>query len=218
MSFFGLIRLLSYSINGTKESKGRLGEKAASSIFTTAFFGKGERYIVNNVLFETANKSTHQIDHIVIYKTGIFCLETKNLRGSVIGTRESPTWRVQNYGVSYDIQNPIMQNKTHVRVLSEFLGNKYDIHSVVVLVRGNKPQEAGEEVLNLQELRDYIKNYPCEKELSSDEMKAIYARIVDYKDEGVVSEIEHIKYVKKIKEGEKEDPSEMKVYNPDEEW
>ena len=192
MYLFGLIRLLSYSVNSTKESRGSLGEKAVSSIFTTAFFGKGERYIVNNVLFETANKSTHQIDHT--------------------------TWRVQNYGVSYDIQNPIMQNMTHVRVLSEFLGNKYDIHSVVVLVRGNKPQEVGEEVLNLQELRDYIKNYPCEKELSSDEMKAIYGHIVDYKDAGVVSETDHIKYVKKIKEGEKEDLSEMKVYNPDEEW
>jgi len=194
--YFGLIRLLSYSTESTKESKGRLGEKAVDSIFSTAFFGKGERYIINNVIFETPDKKTHQIDHVVIYKTGIFCIETKNLRGTVSGTRESPVWRVYQYGASYDIQNPIFQNNGHVRVLSEFLGNNYDVHSVIVLVRGNKPQDIGEDVLNLQELRDYVKTYPCEKELSSGEMKRVYSCIKDYKDDGVISDLQHIENVK----------------------
>ena len=218
MSYFSLIRLVSRSVNSTKESRGSLGEKAVSSIFTTAFFGKGERYIVNNVILETPDKTTHQIDHVVIYKTGIFCIETKNLRGTVIGTRESQNWKVYNYGLSYSIMNPIIQNKGHVRVLSEFLGKQYDIHSVIVLVRGNKPEDVGEEVLNLQELRDYVKNYPCEEELSSEEMKAIYDSLVDYKDAGVVSEIDHMKYVKSIKEGENEPISEMMAYKPDEDF
>ena len=78
--YFGLIRLLSYSVESTKESKGRLGERAVDSIFRSAIFGKGERYIINNVIFETPDKATHQIDHIVIYRTGVFCIETKNLR------------------------------------------------------------------------------------------------------------------------------------------
>ena len=194
--YFGLIRLLSYSVESTKESKGRLGERAVDSIFRSAIFGKGERYIINNVIFETPDKATHQIDHIVIYRTGVFCIETKNLRGTVSGTRESPAWRVYNYGTSYDIQNPITQNKGHVKVLSEFLGNHYEVHSIVVLVRGNKPQDVGEDVLNLQELRDYVKNYPCEEELSSEEMKRIFACIKDYKDDGVISDKEHIENVK----------------------
>ena len=159
-----IIRLIRKSVD-TKESRGTFGEMIVASIFDSRFFGEDEHYIINDVIFETPDGKTHQIDHIVIYKTGIFCIETKNIHGLILGHPNVNTWKVYNGKDSYEIYNPILQNKTHVAVLSEFIEWKYDVHSIIVFIKSNKPKDCGEEVLNLEELKDYVKAYPCNKEM-----------------------------------------------------
>lgn len=194
-----LIRLL-YSLTNTPEARGSFGEMIVASIFHDRYFGKEEHYLVNNLIFETTDGSTHQIDHVAIYKTGIFCIETKNLNGLVVAHPILKTWKVYtSASQQYDIFNPIIQNKGHINVLSEFLGNKYNIHSAIVFVKCNKPDDCGDEVLNLNELEGYIKNYPCSKELTSEEMKRIYNLLTCHKDVTNISTIEHINNVKNRK-------------------
>ena len=89
-----------------------------------------------------------------------------------------------------------MQNKGHIKVLSEFLENKYQINSIVVFDKGNKPKDCGDEVVNIQDLKDYIKNYPCEEELDSETMKEIFALLTDYKKGNDISIKEHIDNIK----------------------
>ena len=179
----------------SSESRGTFGEMIVASIFDPRFFGEEEHYIVNDIIFETSDGKTHQIDHIVIYKTGVFCIETKNIEGLILGHPNIKSWRVYNGNQPYEIFNPILQNKKHIAVLSEFIDWKYDIHSIVVFIKGNKPKDCGDEVLNLQELKDYVKNYSCNKELTSEEMKALYNSLTIYKDESDITAAEHIKNV-----------------------
>lgn len=191
----GLIRILRYAMD-TKESRGTFGEIIVASIFNPHFFGEEEHYLVNDIILETPDGKTHQIDHVVIYKTGVFCIETKNIEGLILGHPNMKTWRVYNGNVPYEIYNPILQNKKHVAVLSEFIEWKHDVYSVVVFIKGNKPKDCGDGVLELQELKDYIKNYSCAKEMTSDEMKEIYGSLTTYKEESGTTKSEHINYVK----------------------
>lgn len=198
MSLLRLGRIIAYSLD-TPESRGTFGEMIVDSIFHPAFFGEEEHYIVNNIIIETPDKLTHQIDHVAIYKTGIFCIETKNITGQIKGDRDHYRWRVFNKGMTYEIENPIIQNNGHVKVLSNFLNNLFDIHSIIVFTSCNKPKNVGGEVLNLDELKDYIKDYKATKELTSDEMKAVFAILTDYKEDGVISIDEHIDNLKKYR-------------------
>ena len=184
MGLLRLGRIIAYSLD-TPESRGTFGEMIVDSIFHPAFFGEEEHYIVNNIIIETPDKLTHQIDHVAIYKTGIFCIETKNITGQIKGDRNYYRWRVFNKGMTYEIENPIIQN------------NLFDIHSIIVFTSCNKPNNVVGEVLNLDELKDYIKDYKATKELTSDEMKAIFAILTDYKEDGVISIDEHIDNLKK---------------------
>ena len=42
--------------------------------------------VLNNLLIET-NNATHQIDHVVISRYGIFSIETKQYNGYITGNR-----------------------------------------------------------------------------------------------------------------------------------
>ena len=194
-----MIRLLRCALNmmDSPESRGTFGEMIVASIFDPRFFGEEEHYIVNDIIFETSDGKTHQIDHVVIYKTGVFCIETKNIEGLILGHPNVKTWRVYNGAQPYEIYNPILQNKKHIAVLSEFIEWKYDVRSIVVFIKGNKPKDCGGETLNLHELKDCVKNYPCSKELTSNEMKALYDLLTTYKEESDITVVDHINNVKK---------------------
>ena len=194
-----MIRLLYYLawLNDTPQSRGSFGEMITASIFNNRFFGDDEHYLVNNLIFETSDEKTHQIDHVLIYRKGIFCIESKNIDGLILGHPDIKMWKVYINGPDpYDLYNPIMQNKGHIKVLSEFLENKYQINSIVVFDKGNKPKDCGDEVVNIQDLKDYIKNYPCEEELDSETMKEIFALLTDYKKGNDISIKEHIDNIK----------------------
>ena len=196
-----MIRLLRHAarLMDTPQTRGTFGEMIVASIFDPRYFGEDEHYIINNVIFETSNRKTHQIDHIVIYKTGIFCIETKNIKGLILGHPDIKKWKVYSGKEPHEIFNPILQNNKHVAVLSEFLDWKYKVNSIIVFIKGNKPKDCGDGVLNIQDLKDYVKNYPCQKEMTSEEMKEVYDYLTTYKEESDITTAEHIKNVKESK-------------------
>ena len=194
-----MIILLQYlaDLIDNPQSRGNFGEMIVKSIFDPRFFGNEEHYLVNDIILGTPDGKTHQIDHVLIYKTGVFCIETKNIEGLILGHPKVNPWKVYvGKNEPYDLYNPILQNETHVKVLSEFLEYRYNVCSVVVFVKSNKPKDCGPEVLDLQELKDYVKNYPCDKELSSEQMKEIYSLLTTYKEEVGFTKAEHINSIK----------------------
>lgn len=180
------------AIANDPNKKGDFGEMIVASIFDPRFFGNEEHYLINNLIIETGDGNTHQIDHVVIYKTGIFCVETKNIKGKIIGDNESGQWLNYRNGRRFFIYNPIIQNRTHVKVLNALLESNYDIQSVVVFTNSNKPKGLYDYVLNLEELLNYVKDFKPVKELSSDEMKNAFEILKTYKEKHNISKQEHV--------------------------
>ena len=195
MGILGFARLLQRNVV-TNDTRGAFGEMVVNSIFDNRVFGDEEHYIVNNLIFKVSNETTHQIDHVVIYKTGIFCIETKNIQGLINGTNTGKYWKRFYKNRSWSFYNPVLQNYKHVTVLRSFLTNKYVVNSLIVFIKGNKPKGVSEEVVNIQELKDYVKNFSAKEELSSDEMQNIYNLLISYKQNCKLTNNEHINSIK----------------------
>lgn len=63
-----------------------------------------------------------QVDHVVVSPFGIFVIETKNYTGWIYGAEHQAKW-TQTFGSGgkFSFQNPIWQNKLHLRALAQFL-------------------------------------------------------------------------------------------------
>lgn len=81
---------------------------------------KKEYIILNDILLEEENE-THQIDHIVISKYGIFVIETKNYYGMITGNEYKDTWTQHLGKKKYYFKNPVHQNYGHIKTLEKTL-------------------------------------------------------------------------------------------------
>lgn len=81
---------------------------------------KSDYTVLNNIMLKS-NNGTHQIDHIVISKFGIFVIETKNYYGLIKGSEYSKNWTQYLGKNKFQFYNPIHQNYGHIKVLEEFL-------------------------------------------------------------------------------------------------
>ena len=80
-----------------------------------------DKYIVLSNIMIKSSKGSHQIDHIVISKYGLFVIEMKNYFGLITGDEYKDKW-TQHLGKSkYYFNNPIHQNYGHVKALEALL-------------------------------------------------------------------------------------------------
>ena len=100
-----------------------------------------EYRIINDILIPSYTGKTTQIDSIVISKYGIFVIETKRYRGTIVGDEDSKYWtsyyKKTKYKkdskphkiISKNIYNPIRQNRGHIisleKLLSRFKNIKF---------------------------------------------------------------------------------------------
>ncbi len=118
-----------------------------------------EYKIINNYLFKYDDK-THQIDHLVISKYGIFVIETKQINGYITGNDYDKQWRVKAGNKTYYMYNPIHQNYGHVKSLESYLVLEENIFKPYVCIpsRANTNIKS-KQVLRLYELIPTIKEY-----------------------------------------------------------
>lgn len=106
--------------NDKKRKRGLEGERVVSSQLKM-LFGRKKNYIFNDLTIPTVHGAT-QIDHLVICKQGIICIETKYLNGSIYGDLDSQNWTHYNgLGDKNRMYNPIKQNKGHIKHLARTL-------------------------------------------------------------------------------------------------
>ena len=92
-------------------------------------------------------KGTHQIDHIVISKYGIFVIEMKNYYGLILGNQYKEKWYQCLGKNKYAFHNPMYQNYGHVKALSNALNLNEEVfipivcfsNQVKLKVTSNKP-------------------------------------------------------------------------------
>lgn len=88
--------------------------------------------VLNDIMIKT-NIGTHQIDHIVISRYGIFVIETKQYNGYITGDKYDIKW-VKHLGKKkYYYENPIRQNYGHVKAIAELLKLDKGIFNIVCI-------------------------------------------------------------------------------------
>lgn len=101
--------------------KGENGENAVSS--QLKLLDNNEYRVYNNLLFNLKNDITIQIDHLVVSRTGIYVIETKNY-GGVVEELEQDKWKQKWYRKEYNFYSPVKQNESHIKSLMYVLFTK----------------------------------------------------------------------------------------------
>jgi len=140
--------------------KGELGEARVVSHLKAAL--NPDEYVILNDLILPTYDGTTQIDHVVVSRFGVFVIETKNMKGRILGDERKGVWFQKLYGSDqlYPFQNPVHQNSKHVRRVQQLLSLRNDdVHNVVAFVGSAKPgTDMPDNVFwTVEELADYIK-------------------------------------------------------------
>lgn len=166
---------------------------------------KDKYMVLNNIMLKT-NTSTHQIDHIVISKFGIFVIEMKNYYGLITGDKYKDKW-IQHLGKKkYYFNNPIHQNYGHIKALEEILHleeNKFI--SVVCISNQAKVKVNDRNVVQLDNINKFIESY--EKEIIDSEITKIKDLL---KAENITDKTIRKQHVKNIKNNIKIDENNAK--------
>lgn len=179
--------------------KGKVGEERVDSKLNPLIFGKVEHRQINNLILIDNNGKSHQIDHIEIRQNGIFCIETKNYIGWIFGSENQDKWTQSlSNGKKNQFINPLKQNKSHIYHISQVLDKKYKINSVVVMVQNNADKVDCPNVVNLNDLKFYLKNFNDGTNYSIEEMDEIYNKLLMANNE--MKNKEHVQNIRKTQE------------------
>ena len=138
VAFFYAITALPPSRNkplSEKEIAGKEGEDMTAALLSCL----PEDYtILRNSTLTYQNESS-EIDNIIIGKTGVFIVETKNLKGTVHADYRDKDWKkvkIDQYGISHEdsFYSPLKQVGTHTFRLANYLrsnGVRIHIESMV---------------------------------------------------------------------------------------
>ena len=142
-----------------------------------------DKYIILNDIMIKSSKGTHQIDHIIISKYGIFVVEMKNYYGLITGEEHQNKW-TQHLGKNkYYFNNPIHQNYGHIKALEELLNLSEDkFISIICISNQAKLKVKAKNVTQLDFVNDLIKSYNNEiiiEELSKIKNKIEQNNITD---------------------------------------
>lgn len=148
-AIIAVLLILAVWIDNRKNVKvGNLGEHIVKSKLELL----GDDYIVlNNVRFRKV-----QIDHMVICRKVniIFVIETKMWGGIITGGKDDKRWLQDKSGQVKYLNNPLLQNNYHCRVVRvKYKG--YSVRSIVVFV-GNKNIPPSRCIVRENDLVDYI--------------------------------------------------------------
>ena len=179
---------------------GEQGERKVDSKLNPLIFGKVEHRQINNLILVDSNGKSHQIDHIEIRENGIFCIETKNYIGWVFGDDKSDKWTQTLYtGEKHSFYNPVKQNNSHCYQISKILGPKYRVHSVIVMANNNADKISCNNVVNLNELKDYLKHHRDEYTLTPEDMDYVYNKLL-----AAGSDMSNKEHVRNIRQTQRE--------------
>lgn len=142
-----------------------------------------------NVYLPKSETETTEIDVLLLHKGGLFVFESKNYGGWIFGDEKRKMWTQslpQGKGrPSHKEQflNPIMQNKLHVRALTEYIGDGYTLHPIVVFTdKGTlKKVTVSEEniVISMRDAHSTVRRLvqSADAPLSSEQMDCLYQKL-----------------------------------------
>ena len=167
---------------------------------------------INNLTIVDKNGMSHQIDHILIRKNGIFIIETKNYFGEIEGQESDLYWTrkiVKGKRVSKErLLNPIKQHKSHLLIIRKIIKD-YPTYGFIVFVRNNISHLNIFSVIDLQDLFNRINLLTIDKDISNEEIDNIYLKLMKHSSE--VSIKEHVGNIENLKKEKKEFKNEATI-------
>lgn len=88
--------------------------------------------ILRNVYLPKYNGETSEVDVAYITQKGIFVFESKNYSGWIFGNERNEYWTVTLPNEKNQFYNPVMQNRTHLKWMKEFVGEDIPLFSIIV--------------------------------------------------------------------------------------
>ncbi|WP_461206194.1 nuclease-related domain-containing protein [Clostridium sp. DL1XJH146] len=179
------IKILNYGIKGEKIIAKRLKKLPK------------EYSIYNDITLWDGNMGA-QIDHLVVAPYGIINIETKNMKGEIIGKEEDEKWTQKKLGKKGNayynsFSNPCVQALNHEKVIRNFLkkegfNNYIDINSLVVFSEGDGFKlnviSKNIAVIKDSEIKEFIQNKLQNKNnISKEAIKKLLVAL-DYRIEG----------------------------------
>ena len=185
-----------YKPKQSAEAFGGIGESKVSSIIGRSIIG--EKYVFNDYVILN-NGQTSQIDHIVVNKSGVFVIETKNYSGRIYGGEEQQEWTQVLAGGNEKnkFYNPLKQNATHIYNLKKIIKN-VPFHSVVVFVQNNTEFLQTDKVICLKDLSRTL--YLGDTVLNSTQIDAIAKKLMENNSRGVITNEIHVNNIREKKE------------------
>ncbi|WP_293832801.1 NERD domain-containing protein [uncultured Phascolarctobacterium sp.] len=162
--------------------------------------------LIFNCYIPKQNGQTTEIDMIMIHRSGIYVIESKNYSGWIFGNERDEKWTQSLLGKGHTAQkehffNPVLQNKIHIRHLCRLLnGYEQKIYSIIVFsdrcelksITLNSPQI---KVLRRYELKSSISEYMMKDLLSEEEITKAYDLLLPYTQLSEEQKQEHTKNV-----------------------
>ena len=107
-------------IGGRRFPKIQNSGEALVSRVLRSHFGPPDYHLMNHVTIRMDDGTT-QVDHILVSRFGVFVIETKHYSGWLFANAEGRTWTQVRFRARFRFQNPILQNKRHVRAVQGLL-------------------------------------------------------------------------------------------------
>lgn len=182
----------------TPKGRGYLGERSVNSELKK--LSTDIYTVIPDIMLRKADRSTSQIDAIVISIYGIFVIEAKNYTGKIRGKARADKWKqiLHSRQNPYYFQNPIHQNFGHIKTLEEVIGiNYHKMHNIVVFAGTAKWRKRPvKSVLYTKEVRKFIesKKKVC---LTQEELNTIKNKIEELRVTGIFKNKEHIENIER---------------------
>ncbi|OWY01948.1 hypothetical protein B6V75_15450 [Thioclava sp. F1Mire-8] len=134
-----LLLLLLVAIVKSPRFKGFIGEVYVSKGLEK-LAEEGGMHLFDDVTLPVKDGTT-QIDHVLISRSGVFVIETKNMSGWIFGAERQSHWTQVLYKKKTKFQNPLRQNYKHIKAIEDCLGvDGSKVHGVIVFVGGAVPK------------------------------------------------------------------------------
>ncbi|WP_232219600.1 nuclease-related domain-containing protein [Carnobacterium pleistocenium] len=161
-------------------NKGNMGEY---NIYRSLEKVKGEKLLMTNLYIPKEDGSTTEIDLVMITKSGLFVVESKNYSGWIFGDERNFNW-TQTFPNKQQFKffNPIWQNKGHIKALKAVLALTEDslVHSFIIFsshceLKKITVTSSNVQVFQQNQLKRMLKRKQYnEPRLTSDEMQAYF--------------------------------------------
>ncbi len=112
---------------------GKHGEKLTERELKFARLMGKKGKILRNIYLPKENGETSEVDIVYITQKGIIVFESKNYSGWIFGDEKNKNWTASlPNGQKNQFYNPIMQNRTHMKWMSNYIGDDIPLFSVIV--------------------------------------------------------------------------------------